>query len=78
MRNFGLLTGFGLLTAVVTGGIATYIVQPMIMANIAFGANTWIVAWLIAGVVGYAAAIVVWAIVVSILMMTVLTEWDDI
>lgn len=77
MRNFGLLTGFGLLAAILTGGIATYIVQPMILANIAFGANTWIVAWLIAGVVGYVAAIIVWAIVVGILMMTLFTEWED-
>lgn len=74
MKRFGLTVAIGLIGTLFTGGIATVMLQPIIAANIAFGANTWLVAWALAIVGGYIVALIVWVVVVAIAMAVLFTE----
>jgi uncharacterized membrane protein len=74
MKNPGLIIGSGLILTIISGGVGTYLIQPIIISNISFGANNWIVSWFLSGIAGYVIATIVWAIIVAIIMMLVFKD----
>ncbi len=68
MKSLGVMVGFGLLATVISGTASTMFLQPIVSANIAFGANTWLASWVVAGVAGYSIALIVWMLFIGVIM----------
>lgn len=77
MVSFGKVMAGGVVATLLTGAVATILVQPMILSSIPIAGWAVLLSWALALVVGYIAAGAAWMLVVAALMVTMFREHDD-
>lgn len=75
--NFGKVAGGGLVATMLTGGIATVTVQPLVLSSIPAGGYAVVISWALALSIGFVVAGLVWALVVAALLVTMFSETSD-